>query len=150
MNIEGAIHMCITVKINVSHAALPKTCTQYKISFWLAILNTVVHLLVHFSRILFYVYVCLQNAYLDNVGYCFKFVCTKYELMFVFFQDCIFFRYGQLMAVSLVTRGNGFNLMSQSVYQYVCGIAISKIVFNLADFPDNAKSICRAVSANYI
>ena len=70
----------------------------------------------------------------------------KYIIIF-FFQDRIFFCCGQLMAISLVTRGNGFNLMSRAVYQYVCGTEISDIEFDLADVPEDARPICRAVSA---
>ena len=67
---------------------------------------------------------------------------------FSVFQDGIYFRIGQLMAISFVTQGNGFNLMSRSVYKYVCGTELSKIVFNMDDVPDDARPMCRAVSYN--
>ena len=37
--------------------------------------------------------------------------------------------------------------MSRAVYQYVCGTEISDIEFDLADVPEDARPICRAVSA---
>ena len=67
---------------------------------------------------------------------------------FSVFQDGIYFRIGQLMAISFVTQGNGFNLMSRSMYKYICGTELSKIIFNMDDIPDDARPMCRAVSYN--
>ena len=78
-----------------------------------------------------------------------KIIMVKLIYVFnTFFQDRIYFCCGQFMAISLVTRGNEFNLMSRGVYQNVCGTELSKIVFDLADIPDDTRPICRAVSAD--
>ena len=134
----------------------------------MTILNTVVHLISPFCHgkamlsqypcflymfvhwMLIYITFVIVSSFILIVVYIQKkIIMVKLIYVFnTFFQDRIYFRCGQFMAISLVTRGNEFNLMSRGVYQNVCGTELSKIVFDLADIPDDTRPICRAVSAD--
>ena len=60
-------------------------------------------------------------------------------------QDRVYFQMGQLMAISVVSSGNGFNLMSIPVYKYICGSELSTIVFQIEDLPSDVKTMCSEV-----
>ena len=45
------------------------------------------------------------------------------------------------MAISLVSSGNGFNLMSVPIYKYICGKELSTIVFKTENLPSDVKTI---------
>ena len=51
------------------------------------------------------------------------------------------------MAISLVSSGNGFNLMSVPIYKYICGSELSTIVFKTEDLPSDVKTIYNEVCA---
>ena len=51
------------------------------------------------------------------------------------------------MAISLVSNGNGFNLMSVPIYKYICGKELSTIVFKTEDLPSDVKTIYSEVCA---
>ena len=51
------------------------------------------------------------------------------------------------MAISLVSSGNGFNLMSVPIYKYICGSELATIVFKTDDLPSDVKTIYSEVCA---
>ena len=62
-------------------------------------------------------------------------------------QDWVYYKFGQLASMCLVQGGAGFNILSLSVFDYVCGKDISNIIIPFEDVMHlQAKELTNEVS----
>ena len=64
-------------------------------------------------------------------------------MCFCVLQKNLFFIIGQLASMSLVQGGSGFNVLSPSVFKYLCGVNLRSIDVQPEEVPD--PNICAII-----